>query len=790
VPLSGLTRADTGSVGTKAAVLGELRGAGFAVPDGFVLRTGAQGDAGGHAFGGVPVPAAIRAELADALEALGGGPVAVRSSGVAEDLADRSFAGQYESVLNVRGVDELVDAVRRCWASASAERVAAYRGGPVETVRAGLGVLVQVMVPAESAGVAFSVNPVTGADEVVLSAVRGLGDRLLAGECTGDEWVVRGGRAERTAGEEHALTGDQARQIAELTSRVARYFGTPQDVEWAVVDGEIRLLQARPVTGLPAADVPEIPVAIDVPPGFWSRDRNTRRPWVPAQRSVFLPVFARACRHVFAFTTGSAPQVREIGGWPYLSLPPDSPRDRIARLERIAGRVAVGEPLALVNRWHNEWKPVFARRIARLRAVELRRLNDEGLAAHLGDLVRLFGELHEVYFRLSGAAIALLGELGVTCAELLDWPPERVLALRGGLTGDHMPAATGLGRLAELLREVGDEDDSRFVAAFAGYVDEYGHRTVGFDLTEPTLAEQPGLLLALVRAQRDRPYDFAAERDALLLRQSTALVAAREILAGRDADERERFERAFAASEASGPVRDEKVFYAVSLWALLRYALLDLGRRLAERGSTDRVDDVFFVELDDALEALRGGQHPREAVSLARGRHAWALAHPGPPSYGEPPTPATGSDDPSAADEPVSAAAARVGAVGRFWMGLWGGGVGTRPEDGSLVGVAASAGRYTGPVRVLLTIADFAKLRPGDVLVCPETTAQWAVLFPSVGAVVTDNGSLLSHPAILAREYGVPAVVATREASRTFRDGEVVTVDGSTGIVYPRREHH
>jgi rifampicin phosphotransferase len=809
--LSSVALPDADRVGRKAAVLGALAHAGFPVPDGFVI-TAAALDSTLHAAGLDPadraevarrvntieLPDDLMAELRSAADGFGEGPVAVRSSGAAEDLAGKSYAGQYESVLNVTGFDALVDAVRACWASGFSERLAAYDGAPTSPV-SGLGVLVQRMVASVAAGVAFSVNPVTGdASETMVSAVRGLGDKLMAGEVSADEWSVRDGAASLTSGAGDAIDAADAVRVADLAQRVAAYFDAPQDVEWAIAGGDVRLLQARPITALRGA-VEQIPIPVEPPDGFWVRDRTSGAPWTTMKTSVFLPIYRSVAAHVFAFTNGSVPRLSTIGGWVYLSTPPDTMRDLAARMERIAAEVAAGGPRALVDRWNREWKPEFAARIACLRDVTLAEMTLEELEKHTGELNRLFAELHDVYFRLTGAAVELLGQLGVVCEDLLGWTPPQTLRLRGGLRGDHMAATVRLGELAalaaqrpEIERFLESDDggdaawlagiDPEFAEAFDDYVRRYAHRTIGFDITEPTLAEQPSTLLNLIRAQLRQPYDFAAERAALAARQEEALAEARAVLAGRSEAERAIFETAYADSEAASPVRDEKVFYAVSLWALLRHATLELGARLAAGGAVDAAEDAFFLELDEALGALQGpgGGDLRSAVRRRRGEHAWAAAHPGPQFYGAFPGPP--APDPDVSPSP---AAMRAFRVGQWSMSLWSGGAREDAGDGSLAGVAASAGRYTGPVRVIRDVTEFGKLRRGDVLVCPETTAQWSVLFPSVGALVTDHGSLLSHPAIIAREYGVPAVVATGRATELFRDDRLVTVDGTAGVVRP-----
>jgi pyruvate,water dikinase len=796
--LSRIRLADSVEVGRKAAVLGELRHAGFRVPAGFAISSGALGAAVQPPGTGAQLPPALAAELRAALGGLGGGPVAVRSSAADEDGAQASLAGRYESVLNVTGAHALNEAIKRCWASGRSQPAAA---GGQDRPAAGcpIGVLVQRMVGADVAGAAFSVNPVTGQAETLVSAVPGLGDGLLAGAVTPEEWVVRGDTAQLRSGALDALTEGQARSIAELTERVAAYFGTPQDVEWAISGQTLWLLQARPVTALPGAPDEPVPLETEVPPGFWALAPGQDRLWTPMQRSVYLPVLAEHLGEMFAFSTVGRPQASQIGGWIYLNTAGAGDLNSLTtRAERIGAAVAAGEPGLLIRRWHAEWKPMFSSRIDQLRRADLTAVTDEEFAAHAGQLTGLFAELHAVYFRLVAASTLALAELGLACQELLGWPPEQAFRLRGGLRGDHMAAITALADLARMagecpaIRAALEHPDSgtagqlagldqEFAAAFWAYHRAYAHRTSGFDITEPTLAEQPRVLLSLIRAQISQPFDLEAERAALDERLSAAVAEADTLLASRCAAERDRFHASLAATQANSEVRDEKAFFAVSCWALLRYAVLEAGRRLAERGQITAADDAFFLEHDELLDALRTGAPQQDRAKLRRGQSSWAKAHPGPPRYGTPEAGPALSEDQLAGLSP----AARRAIERSLWtMRLWAGGT-APPTDtaGLLPGTAASPGRYTGPARIITCTAEFSKIRHGDVLVCPATTAQWAVLFPSIGALVADKGGLLSHPAVLAREYGVPAVVATGRAMRVLRDDQVITVDGTAGTV-------
>jgi len=222
----------------------------------------------------IPLPADLIAELSAAIERLGPGPFAVRSSGVDEDLPDASYAGQYETVLNVAGED-VPDAVRHCLASAFSHRVKAYRQSSGNTGQAAMAVLILPMVKADAAWVAFSVDPISGdRGTAVVNAVRGLGERLVSGYTSPDDWVVRGGQARPRAEPERAIDAAMATRVAGLARRVERYRGTPQDIEWALAGNDLVLLQARPITSLPDQPVEPVPVPVEVPPGFWEREAS------------------------------------------------------------------------------------------------------------------------------------------------------------------------------------------------------------------------------------------------------------------------------------------------------------------------------------------------------------------------------------------------------------------------------------------------------------------------------------------------------------------------------------
>ncbi|GGP66399.1 PEP/pyruvate-binding domain-containing protein [Saccharothrix coeruleofusca] len=811
-PLDEVGLGDVAEVGHKSAVLGELSAAGLPVPPGWVLTA----DALDRALAAGPVdrrdgpelPDDVACALAAIAEELGERPVAVRSSATDEDLVGTSYAGQYESVLGVRGPTALGAAVRACWASAFTDRVAVYEGARGDGAgRRRMGVLIQRMLRAEAAGVAFSADPVTGRrDQVRISAVRGLGDRLAAGRSDAEEWSVVDDMATLVTGARDALTPARALLVAELARHVEQRFGRPQDIEWAFADGRLWLLQARPITALP--DPPPRPAGrpVQPPPGFWRRSNYAARPLSPMARSTVLRGQADNLRHLLAYSLGQSLELREIGGWLYSRFAmPDGPAGFAAKLNQVMAAVRADEPAGTVRRWHADWLPRLGGALERERdEVDPAALDDDQLRAHLTRLLELAHEASEAHFRIGGAGMLALGELGLACAELLGWDTPSTLVLLTGLPGRTTEPSH---RLAELVRLAEGEPALRalladdrtpsrsalaaaspaFAEAFDRYLRDCALRAAGLDIANPTMAETPELVLALVRGRLDQGFDPAEDALQLVRQRAGAVARARAELA-RTPEHLPRFNRALRRAQAAYPLRDDSGNLAKLAAALIRRAVLVVGDRLVARGLLDRVDEVFLLELPEALAALAGGERPDGIVRARAAELAWAQANPGPPSYGRPPE---GPGGPPAAVLEMLPEDARL--VVRAGMWVWREAAGNLAKheahdggSGSAVrGIPASAGRYTGPVRVIVDESGFGALRPGDVLVCPQTTAEWSVLFPNIGALVTDQGGLLSHPAIIAREYRVPAVVATGDATRLLTDDQVVTVDGGAGVVEP-----
>lgn len=662
---------DPGDLGAKAATLAALA-SDFPVPDGFV------------------VPADSDLTVEDVAR-IGSGRFAVRSSAVAEDLPDASFAGLYETFLNVAPTD-LPDAVRRCRACARAERVVAYR--QTDGVMA---VLIQHMVQAEAAGVAFTANPVTGArDEVVVTAVRGLGAALVSGDAVGEEWIISPGRTELTrAGQ--VLEAGQATAVANLALRVHERLGGPQDVEWAIEDGRLFLLQARPMTALPDPITWEPPGA-----GLWLRNFRLGEwlpdPVTPLCADWLLPRLEEGFRQGMRETAGVAVPFAYavINGW-YYTRPTPAPRNLLPAILRSRGRVLrfminalirperdpLGADRALLGRLYRQWR-------------------DELLPAYRNlvdiDDIALMAGRHLWYLAVVGGAA---------------WKMEACLATF--IKRHH------LGQQAQVLLS-GLPGTDRSTPAHAVHSIDWYHPTAG------------------EAAAVDRRHDPAEAR--LRAEQSC-----RDRLRPKDLA---RFTAILETAQRYAVIREQQVRELTLGWPLMRDHLHRIGQALMADP-----DDVYFLtraELDQSEPRIDEARDRRTLWERQRRLSA-------PLTLGAPP--------------PL---------IGRrlvHSLGL----VRASRTDNALVGQGASAGRATGTVRIVHGPEDFTKVKPGDVLVARATAPAWTPLFGTVAAIITDGGTLAAHASLIAREYGIPAVVATGDATVRLRDGQIVTVDGNHGVV-------
>ena len=717
--LSDVRMEDAAQVGGKAAGIGELFAAGARVPDGVVLATGLANLS----------PEKRHALLAAAAEQFGNGLFAVRSSGVAEDGADRSFAGMFETVLNVPA-EALPAAADRVLSSAEAARAAAYGAAD----GAGLAVIVQRMVPAAAAGVALTADPISGDREsVVVTAVRGLGERLVSGAATGDEWAVRDGKAEARRQPEKAIDRATVLEVATEARRIAVARGVPQDIEWAIdADGTLWILQARPMTALPPAVSWEPSAAGAYHRSFrfgeWIGEPVT--PLFESWLLLDLEIGLHAWIKRELGQRAPLPHHVIVNGWYFYSLNWIAPGNMLRSLPSILWHV-VRQPKAaggviprfvrhsfpiMERRWRADLQPRYRAAVAaaeeRVEAIQVLELPEL-----INEMSALAGEYYGSVVALAGAAY----KMEINLAKFYRKQLEPTLG------GSHLPLLAGI------------EPPS----------DPEPHAVVSLDWWHA-----PG-------RQAGSPAGTAAHGRAVAAREA-AETAALDALAS-SPRHLQQFRSMLADAQHLVSIREEQVREWTLPWPVMRSAAQRIGESLVARGLLETADDVFFLSRDEVLAALHTGELPSVANVPLRRAQREEQAKLVPPM-------AVGKWNPM---------------LKRF-IDSYPAMFGAKPSDRAIVsGVPASPGIATGPVRVIRGAHEFDQLLPGEVLVAPFTAPAWTPLFTRAAAVVTDVGSAAAHASIVAREYGIPAVVGCVDATTRLRTGMQVTVDGSTGNVEP-----
>lgn len=560
---------------------------------------------------------------------------------------------------------------------------------------------------------------------------------------------------------------------------------------------------------------------VDVPTGFWQREASHYpKPLTPLGASFMLEGFNQAWRKVceeFGVLLEGL-ELREIGGHVYFrakplrvggssggKLPPrvvlwlmlrlhPTFRRRISRCKEVIRKRL---DRAMIQRWYDEWRPRLIGDIERWRSVDLTSLSDAELAAHLSELRRWGSQAMEIHFYLTPAFSFPVARLAFFCRDSLGYDDGQVVGLLSGLSKASSEPGAALAELAnvikrdaELTQALQDAEAievpsllaarrSDLAKRFDEYLDRYGFRALRYELVEQCLGERPELVAGLLQDELRRSTDLEKEREVLSSARAQGKAAALSRL--RDETQRAEFLALLADAERAYPVREDNEFYTVSVpLALTRFAVLEAGRRLAANGVLLAADDVFFLRYEEVTAVLMGGEAGYQELVASRRRDFVAAESYDPPSsFGEPP-PAPPLDllppETRLSMEIGAYSSERVFELERSSR---------REEAGAreLPGIGASKGTYAGPARIIVSEAQFDKLQSGDVLVCPITSPVWSVLFAKVGALVTDSGGVLSHPAIIAREHGIPAVVATGNATQLIADGQQVVVDGDAGVV-------
>jgi pyruvate,water dikinase len=768
--------------------------------------------------------------------------VAVRSSATAEDLASASFAGQQDPNQNVSGHNAVVAAVIDCWASLWNARAMAYRsrnGFDPATVR--LAVVIQEMVDAGAAGVLFTANPATGRrDQVVISAAWGLGESVVSGAVTTDDVVVDAatGRVEqrRTADKdvmtvydgtgtreqpvpeakrrEPVLDDDLAVALARQGTAIAKHFGVPQDIEWAQAAGDFFILQARPITALPepSADAPT-QWPLPYPNGMYFRASIVEQlpdPLSPLFADLIDGAVVRSLNALFSEAFGKSVvrpgdvSLPTVNGYAYYYYNNAGMRRVMGKSLTAMRALAQGKAHMGIKGWRDHSHPKYrglvkfwaAKSPADRPATELLEgisaLLDAGAAyytavqsiipiaatseimfrGYYDKLVRRPGDPSAEVFLLGYDSEPIRAEKSLY--DLAAWTRERPqlasAVTEGSAAGiaDALRAGTlpaGVDGAPAVDPEQWDEWRSRLQR----HLDRYGHAVYNLDFINPVPADDPSALLEtlryFVRGQGKDPHE-RQQRSADRREEQSRLVSAR--LGPR---RRAVFRRLLRWAQKAAPVREDARADVGLAWPLMRRMLLELGERLTASGVIGTPSDIFWLRLDELRNAIDFG-----------------LATPG--------AAITGTDRPVRAEAVEQrkmlwrgqrkAAAPQLLPESRWMERAFGSMMPARSvqQAGNVItGVGASSGQVSAQARLLHGPDDFASMRPGEVLVARMTTPAWTPLFAMASGVVTDVGGPLSHSSIVAREYGIPAVLGTGVATQRVSSGQQVKVDGDAGTV-------
>jgi pyruvate,water dikinase len=855
-------------VGGKAANLGTLIKAGFDVPQGFVLTTNAyrlfleenkiKPDVIWSELARIretveksPLPDDLRNAVLDSYQKMGKGRVAVRSSATAEDLPEASFAGQYETSLNIEGEEAVLNNIKHCFASMWTDRAVAYRNEneiPHDQVQ--LAVVVQAMIQANSAGVLFTINPISESEsEMMIESNFGLGESVVSGKAAADRFVVShdgdlvskeiatkemivegvsDGIQETSVPLEKSqlssLSDDQLVELSRLGKSIEELFKSPQDIEWAIdTGGKIHILQSRPVTTIVSRDAEEDSI-------FWTRGYSDDY-WNDPVSPLFYDLLGDQITYIVNIETNEIMGYKDTPrrllklhkGHVYFNL--DVIRTKVInemppfiRSEDVLNYFPEGSgpfgkdtmrqlPFALKTRIMSEirimlldgdgsmmktndaymkWtEEVFNPYCTKFDMDLSHAMQHESVAALMG----LADELDKVmmkHFRMVryGLPVHTLGMNLITNYLLQRWLGEKAGSvmypiLLSGL--EHKTTETN-NKIFELAMFANEDDEVRrifttsenvyldllesespavrsFMQKFNQFLDDFGDRGFTREPYYPRWRDDPRYVIdALKPLVEERMRDLEAAEKSLARKRAKV----EEIVEKHIRGQRYGPIKWMLFSAISGMARTyigfrENQRFNLDRWITRnRKVFVEIGRRFKEAGFLDDELDVFFLRRREVRKLVRGGfedtSEPDSVKHLVKERRNDFLKYENllPPKF------MVGSRE---FDDPL-------------------------PDSvEGFVGIPASQGVITGQIRILDTISDIPKVKTGEILVVSRTDPGWTPVFSKIGGLVTESGGVLSHGAVVSREFGIPAVTNVRNACREFQTGQRVTVDGNKGIV-------
>lgn len=773
----------------------------------------------GQFFARSTMPVEIATAISTAYAGLNNAPVAVRSSATAEDLPDASFAGQQDTYLNICGDQAVLEAVKKCWASLWTARAIAYRiKNNINQDVVALAVVVQELVFADAAGILFTANPLNGKrDELVINAAWGLGEAVVSGAVTPDTVTVNKdtGRIVRreiadkqvmTVRTEHGtsevpvpdaqkkkavLSSAKTAELTRLGVKIEQFYARPMDVEWVLAANRFAIVQARPITVLPVEWKAPVPGVIYA---RGSLAEHTPNPVTPLFATLGLELANAATLQMWTrLLDKKAKNLMPVGGM-YQTLNGYvyggvrmSVKDIFAIMKMSFSQIG---PVihGSVERWQAARQKLAAvvetwqeKSVETLSPSELL----QGVRAVFGAACLYFTDIQTTLPAASSSEILFTRLYNSLIRRKQD--PEATVFLLGFETvalraekslfdisswlkvnpalAEYVANTATAALVVDLQRQSVPESGAveqwvEWRLRFQRHLEAFGSTTYEFDFSNPTPLETPGPMLDSIKGFLSGRAQNPTERQRELIEKREQ--ATQAVLRRVPWPHKGWFVKLLRWAQETGPMREDSIFDMGMGHPMVRRMLGELGRRFVNGGAIEKADDIYWLEqgeVEELIAALEAGKAiPFLAGRVPERKALWQA---------------------SLKMTPPVMLPEKSG-----WSRMIHGGEAER-KDGKTVlkGVGTSSGRVTAPACVLYGPEDFAKIRPGDVLVAVTTTPAWTPLFVMASAVVTDIGGPLSHSSIVAREYGIPAVMAARSATRLIQTGQAITVDGSAGTV-------
>lgn len=787
---------DVPIVGGKGANLGEMFNAGLSVPDGFCItgeafdeymkrngfdqQTLVYSEALLCAISSGQFWNELEQEVAACYASLGQNMrVAVRSSATAEDLPEASFAGQQETYLNVVGEESLKSAIKKCFASLYSERAVAYRKQTnFDTINVSLAVVIQRMVESEASGVLFTADPVNqNTDQMMLNASWGLGEAVVSGKVTPDVYMyskkhkqivdrrlgakdilicygTTGVEEIETSPEQKnrfCLSDKQVLEICAMGQKVEQHYGSPQDMEWAISDSKLYLLQSRPITTLNKANEKQ--------PGLSASQKAVIHNWIEHCPTPLYPLDVEPCViidqakskvfHELGVSTGGEVSMDEKG---ILSFSAATMR-LYPRIVKIPFLLRQFTNYAVNSSYTACAFSKIKKELEEISEIDVSQSSISALVQHVKNLMTLSEEIAYIRFRYNIFPSVATSKLLYPTLHRVD---KRIneFDLLGDLPYKTWELNVALRKLAayiqdykELNRAITNHkimDSSAIEAVRSDYPDfsdelqnflnEFGWKSSSSYCAFGSVSwfEDMTALFSLIKAllQSDNK-DFGNNKYQEILKKIESRFSAKKTT---------KVRKKIEAIRGYHVKREESLYLIEMCYGLARRAVFELELRFPNIFELPK--DILFLTLEELYSLPVGAKGYKERVALRKANRFQNE---------------------------------------KLWSSLLVGG--NSHSHNTLTGLSGNQGICRGKVKKILTMQEFDKMQQGDILVCRYTDPSWTPLFAIASAVVSDTGGPLSHSAIVAREYNIPAVLGCGNATEALQDGQEIVVDGDNGIV-------